>query len=100
MQIRNVVTGEIGQHTKMFPQISFPESGPTDEWLALSDCESYETPPYIPTTEELAEQNRQQILWQILQLQNKCLRCLVEDTPDTTWLDIYKADIATLRAQL
>ena len=40
------------------------------------------------------------IIAQILILQNKCLRCLVEDAPDTTWLDKYKEQITELRSQL
>ena len=36
----------------------------------------------------------------IIGLQQKAVRALVEDAPDTTWLDIYKAQIAALRSQI
>ena len=51
-------------------------------------------PPVVipPTNDELLDQ--------ILTLQNKCLRCLVEDAPDTTWLNKYKAQISELRSQI
>ena len=49
---------------------------------------------------EKKQQKKNTILDQILTLQQKCLRCLVEDAPDTTWLDKYKAQIQDLREQL
>ena len=49
---------------------------------------------------EKKQRQKESLLSQILTLQQKCLRCLVEDAPDTTWLDQYKAQIADLRTQL
>lgn len=51
-------------------------------------------PPQQPDT------TKEVLLQKILSLQQKCLRCLVEDAPDTTFLDKYKTQISVLRDQL
>lgn len=44
--------------------------------------------------------NNDGLLAQILVLQNKALRAMIEDAPETTWLDIYKGQIAELRGKM
>jgi hypothetical protein len=57
------------------------------------DGTNFSTPiPLPPTNAEL--------LKKIVALQQKSLRSLVEDAPDTTWLDQYKAQIIALRNQM
>ena len=58
-------------------------------------------PATVATNQERQKnQSNQSILEQILVLQQKALRSLVEDSPDTTWLDKYKDQIKTLRSQI
>lgn len=53
MNIRIIATGQEGQHNVLFPQTSFPASGPTAEWLTANGCEEVIPPPYVPTEQDI-----------------------------------------------
>lgn len=56
MQIKITATGQEGHHIQLFPQTSFPVTGPTAEWLQANGCE--EVPPeiYVPTEQDIINQ--------------------------------------------
>lgn len=64
--------------------------------------EVYELDPEIIAANQaiINQQKKEMLISQIIGLQQKGLRCLIEDAPDTTWLDTYKQQIADLRDQI
>lgn len=69
-------------------------------WQQAWEVVELDADTIVANQQRQKEQNNQALLSQILALQQKALRSLVEDAPDTTWLDKYKAQIASLRAQI
>ena len=53
----------------------------------------------VVTIPSAKDKHNKALLEQIVPLQQKALRALVEDAPDTTFLEQHKAKIAALRAQ-
>lgn len=50
----NDVIEAIGEYNILFPYTSFPEGGPSDEWLAENNCKTVIVSlPYNPDTQEL-----------------------------------------------
>lgn len=62
MLIRIIATGQEGEHNRLFPNTAFAygDIDITPEWLIKNGCEIVVIPPYIPTEEELLQQQREQ----------------------------------------
>lgn len=54
MLIAKVSTLEFGTPSSLYPQTSFSESGPNQQWLDENECQIVDEPPYDPATQRLA----------------------------------------------
>ena len=55
MLIAKLDTLEIGTPSGLYPQTSFSEFGPNQEWLDENRCQIVLEPPYDPETQRLAD---------------------------------------------
>ena len=55
MLIAKLDTLEIGTPSRLYPQTSFSESGPNQEWLNKNNCQIVGEPPHNYATQRLAD---------------------------------------------
>jgi hypothetical protein len=55
MLIAKLDTLEIGTPSGLYPQTSFSEFGPNQEWLDENRCQIVNEPPYDPATQRLTD---------------------------------------------
>jgi hypothetical protein len=58
MLIRIIATGETGEHSQLFPNVSFPFDTPQQDWMTENGVEIVVAPIYVPTQQEIDEQAR------------------------------------------
>ena len=55
MLIAKIDTLEIGTPSGLYPQTSFSEFGPNQQWLDENGCQIVNEPPYDPATQRLTD---------------------------------------------